>query len=269
MASATWSSIGPASTRCCRSRLCKRTLPTLVGLASRPHGPGPRSPDVTRRIRSAATSARAAASNLAGAHRRSATESTAGNPTWRWAKPSSRSQPRRNVAGDESSISSVRTPLANGHPSNSATSGPTCPVSSVDGVEPGQDEVERFLAAQRGDERPAVARVSEPAKASSQISTPSEAPAATASRTASSAAGGPRLNTTHLPPSAASSTPLVIARRQYGLISRGTPVRTRRPSGPSSSSSATGICLMRTATLSAFTSAEVAGRPTVREPDAR
>ncbi len=61
----------------------------------------------------------------------------------------------------------------------------------------------------------AVARVSEPANAASVMSTPSSAPHATASRSASSAEGGPRVKTVHVPPdSRANATPWLMARRQ-------------------------------------------------------
>ena len=41
---------------------------------------------------------------------------------------------------------------------------------------------------------------------------------------------------------AARATPLATARRQYGFISDSWPVRTNRPSGPSSSVSSRGTC---------------------------
>src|SRR4051812_6045028 len=81
------------------------------------------------------------------------------------------------------------------------------------------------------------------------MSTSRARPHAIASRNVSSAGGGPSVNTVTCEPSrsAASSTPLLTARRQYGFISSSTPSRFRRPSGPSSISSNCGTCFTKTA----------------------
>ena len=100
----------------------------------------------------------------------------------------------------------------------------------------------------------AVARVSEPANAGSHTCTPEWAPKAMASRSTSSAEGGPRVMTVHVPSSPARSTPLATARRSYALISSETPARSRRPSGPSRICSNSGICFTNAATRTAAVS---------------
>ena len=81
------------------------------------------------------------------------------------------------------------------------------------------------------------------------ISTAASVPHAIASRSTSSADGGPSVKTVTVPSptAAASSTPCETARRQYAFISRSTPARSRRPSAPSWSSSNAGICFTSTA----------------------
>ena len=93
---------------------------------------------------------------------------------------------------------------------------------------------------------------------SSSVSVPSitsaaSAPPATASRRTDSAGGGPSVNTVPLPSvRLASSTPLLTARRQQGVVSSATPSRMSLPSGPGPMASTRGICLTRTAIRRGF-----------------
>ena len=123
----------------------------------------------------------------------------------------------------------------------------------VDRVAPDEHEVERAVVADRRRER-ACRRERVGARErrvgdEHAVDLDSRAIAhAIASRSVSSADGGPSVSTVHDPPcSATSATPWETARRQYGFISRSRPSRRSRPSGPSSISSNAGICLTRAA----------------------
>ena len=211
-AAATWSSSSPEKTFSARSWWSTRVLPTTVGLPASPHGPSPRSDAGTRRILSSATSARWPGGTLHGSHKRSATERRAGTSTRASSQPSSCSRVRVSVSPD-SPIS--RTPLAKGKPESSAISGPTCPVSPSRELRPTRTRSKAPNSLTAAESARAVAKVSEPANTGSQRWTPLSAPHATASRRTSSAEGGPRVKTVHVPPLAfAHSTPLETARRQ-------------------------------------------------------
>ena len=137
--------------------------------------------------------------------------------------------------------------------------GPHLTRLTVDGVAAEEHEVEGAGGPSAAASARAVASVSDPANASSQTWTPESAPQATASRSTSSALGGPRVTTVHEPPVApARMTPWDTARRQYAFISRSTPRRTSRP--PSRRiDSATGTCLTSAAIRSGDPAARVTG----------
>ena len=229
-----------------------RTAPTRVGLPAWPHGPAPRSAAASRRMRPAGTAARPAASTLHGEISRSAHDSTAGRSTSASTQPSSCSHRARR---DRPSRASVRTPVRNGRSRSSASSGGTWPVSASTEWRPdrirSKGPVRRSAAASAR----AVARVSEPAKAGSVMMTPSvsaprSSPQAIASRSESSALGGPSVMTVTVDEGsgpAASSTAWDTARRQYGFSSSGRPVRMSRPSSSRAISVNVGTCLTTTA----------------------
>lgn len=195
--------------------------------------------------------ARLAGGTFAGSHSRSAHEITAGNRTWASIQPSSCSHP---TARDWAWNARTLTPATKGRSRSWASCGGTCPVSASSEFRPvstTSNGPSRSIAAANAC---AVAMVSLPAKAGSvtwtpRISTPRSSPQASASRSTSCAAVGPRVKTTTEDPRAwlASSTALLTARRQYALISSGASSRISRPDVPSSISSPAGICLTSTA----------------------
>src|SRR5262249_32720833 len=147
-----------------------------------------------------------------------------------------------------------RTPVRNGRSSSSAISAGTCPVSASTEVRPVSTSSNGPSRRNSAASARAVASGSEPANAGSVTSTASMStsrarPHATASRSVSSADGGPSVKTVTRVPSfvRASSTACDTARRQYGFISSSMPSRRRRPSGPSSISSNLGTCFTSTA----------------------
>ena len=196
----------------------------------------PRSRARRWRIAAAGTAARPSGSTLHGSMSRSAVERSAGRRTSAWSQPSSSSQ--RACTRPSGSIARWRTPVRNGRSSSSASSGGTWPVSASTELRPAITRSNGPVASIVAASARAVASVSEPANAASVTSTPSIAtsrssPHATASRTESSAAGGPSATTVTEPPcSSTSATAWATARRQYGFISSSSPSRTRRPSGP-------------------------------------
>ena len=126
----------------------------------------------------------------------------------------------------------------------------------VDRVAAGEHEIERPVARvlSAAASAFAVASVSDPANATSVTCTPRDVDVAIESPRDRFAqrvvgGGGPSVNTVTREPSrsAASSTALLTARRQYGFISGSMPSRRSRPSGPSSISSNFGICFTNTA----------------------
>ena len=255
-ASSTCSSSGPSSTRFARAWSMGRVSPTTVGLPSSPQGPAPSSAAPIRVRRSAGTAARPAGSTLQGSQRRSATDRTAGRVISASWVPSSCSSSRRSAAPRSSRW---RTPLAKGRSSSSATSGPTWPVSPSMELRPSSTRSKGPAARSAAASARALASVSDPANASSQTCSPESAPQATASRSASSALGGPRVTTVQVPPvAAASETPWETARRQYAFISTSTSRRTSRP--PSRRiDSATGTCLTSAAMRNGAPAARVTG----------
>ena len=211
----TCSSTGPSSTRFARAWSMGHASPTIVGLPASPQGPGPSSAAPIRVRRSAGTAARPAESTLQGSQSRSATDRTAGRAISASWVPSSSSSSRCRLA-PRSSIR--RTPLAKGRSSSSATSGPTCPVSPSMELRPSSTRSKGPAVRSAAARARAVASVSEPANASSQMCSPESAPQANASRRTSSASGGPRVTTVQEPPLwRASVTPCATARRQYGV----------------------------------------------------
>ena len=211
------SSVASVSRRPGRVEEMWRVSPTQVGLAFAPHGPGPSSAAVTRRMRLSDTAARPAGSTLHGSINRSAVDTIAGNATRSCAQPSSYSA---RMSSMPSASVRCRAPVTNGRSSRWASSGPTCPVSASTEFRPTSTRSKDSPSPSAAESARAVARVSDPANAGSVIRTPSistsrSSPQATASRRLSSAAGGPSVNTVTVACcSAARATACATARRQ-------------------------------------------------------
>ena len=170
-----------------------------------PTGPGRGRRRSSRRMRSAGTAARPGGSTLAGSISRSAHDRTAGR-SHLGLQPAVVVLAAR-VRRASPSIARWRTPVRNGRSSSSASSGPTWPVSASTELRPVSTRSNGPSRSSAAASACAVASVSEPANAGSVTSTPSMStsrsrPHAIASRSVSSAGGGPSVNTVTREPGA-------------------------------------------------------------------
>ena len=150
-AAATWSATDPDNTRASRSWCMTRTAPTTVGLPAMPHGPSPRSADVSRRNRSADTARRPSGSTLHGSHSRSATETTAGRVMSTSSEPSSSS---RSSSSPPSTSSRRRGATRERHARQLRQLRADLSGVTVRRIPTDEHEIERPLVGQCGRQRP-------------------------------------------------------------------------------------------------------------------
>ena len=229
-----------------------------------PTGRGRDRPRTGVRIRSAGTASRPGGSTFVGSIRRSAQERIAGSSTSACSQPSSCSQ---RASTRSPSIARWRTPVRNGRSSNSASSGPTWPVSASTELRPVSTRSNGPVRVQRGRERLCGRERVGPGERgigdvhAGDVDTALEPPR---DRFAQRVVGGRWAERQHRDRRARrvrprARTALRTARRQYGFISSSMPSRRSRPSGPSSISSNFGICF----TSTAMRTARLPGRRTL------